>query len=301
MRLILHTCAGALLLLVLGFCAADFSASSADAGKQAASPNRHGFAGCAREGNRHRPRWHPKPTTKPWQWQLQGKINTKIPACVYDVDGFETSKRTVALLHRKHVKVVCYLDVGSWESYRPDKAEFPRSVIGRRYEGFPDERWLDVSRFHLFEKPLKQRFNMCARKGFDAVEPDNIQGWEKENHTGFRITRQDQLRFNRWVARQVHGRGMSIALKNDGRQADKLIHAYDFAIVEQCFQYHECGYYRTFTRHHKAVFETEYEQKPRQYCKTALALGFSTLHKSYDLFARPWQPCRHLGGTRRGN
>ena len=91
----------------------------------------------------------------------------------------------MARLHRKHVKVVCYLDVGSWESYRPDKAEFPRSVIGRRYEGFPDERWLDVSRFHLFEKPLKQRFNMCARKGFDAVEPDNIQGWERENHTGF--------------------------------------------------------------------------------------------------------------------
>jgi hypothetical protein len=89
---------------------------------------------------------------------------------------------------------------------------------------------------------------------------------------------------------------MSIALKNDGRQADQLIHAYDFAIVEQCFQYHECGYYRTFIRHHKAVFETEYEQKPRRYCRAALALGFSALHKSYDLFARPWQPCRHLGG-----
>jgi hypothetical protein len=271
--------------------------TSALAGRPAGvSKDRHAFAGCAREGHLHHPQWHPKPTTKPWQWQLQGKINTKVPACVYDVDGFETPRRSVALLHRKHVKVICYLDVGSWESYRPDKGEFPRSVIGRRYQGFPDERWLDVAHFHRFEKPLKQRFNMCARKRFDAVEPDNLAGWEKENHTGFKITKADQLRFNRWVARQVHGRGMSVALKNDGRQADRLIHNFDFAIVEQCFQYHECGLYRTFIRHHKAVFETEYEQKPKQYCKTAVALRFSSVYKSYDLFARPWQPCRHLGG-----
>jgi hypothetical protein len=237
-------------------------------------------------------RWSPRPTTAPWQWQLQGKVDTRIQAAVYDVDGFQTPAGVVRRLHRQGRKVICYLDVGSWEAYRPDKGEFPRSVIGRRYSGFPDERWLDVTHFRRFEKPLKQRFSMCARKGFDAVEPDNIAGWEKENHTGFKITKADQLRFNRWVARQVHGRGMSVALKNDGRQAEGLINVFDFAIVEQCFQYHECGYYRsTFIRAGKAVFEAEYEQQPKQYCKTARAIDFSAIHKSYDLFARPWHPC----------
>jgi hypothetical protein len=236
--------------------------------------------------------WQPKATTAPWQWQLQGKIDTGLAAAVYDVDGFETPAGTVGLLHRQGRKVICYLDVGSWETYRPDKNEFPRSVIGRRYSGFPDERWLDISRFHLFERPLKQRFSMCAHKGFDAVEPDNLAGWEKENHTGFKITKADQLRFNRWVPRQVHGRGMAVALKNDGRQADKLVHSFDFAIVEQCFQYHECGYYRrTFVRDDKAVFEAEYELGPKQFCKTALAIEFSSIHKAYDLFAQPWYPC----------
>jgi hypothetical protein len=235
--------------------------------------------------------WHPRPTTAPWQWQLQGKPDLSIPAHVYDLDGFETSRRTVRRLHRRGRKVICYLDVGSWESYRPDRGEFPRSVIGRRYAGFPDERWLDIAHFHRFERPLKRRFTMCARKGFDAVEPDNLAGWEPENHTGFRITRTDQLRFNRWVARQVHGRGMAVALKNDGRQAHRLIHAFDFAIVEQCFQYHECGYYRPFIRRGKAVFEAEYEQRPAQYCATARAIGFSAIRKSYELFARPWKPC----------
>jgi len=267
------------------------------AARPAARAGHGAFSACARPGEDDRGRWHPAPTTEPWQWQLQGTIDTSVPACVYDVDAFESSKHTVAVLHREHVKVICYVDVGSWESYRPDKGEFPRSVIGRRYEGFPNERWLDVAHFHRFEKPLEQRFEICARKGFDAVEPDNIAGWEKENHTGFEITRADQLRFNRWVARQVHARGMSVALKNDGRQAGQLLGSFDFAIVEECFQYQECGYYRPFIRAGKAVFETEYEQEPPQYCRAALAIGFSSIHKSYDLFAKPWQPCRRLDGT----
>jgi hypothetical protein len=237
-------------------------------------------------------RWRPTATTQPWQWQLQGPIDTSVAAAVYDVDGFETPKRIVAKLHRLGRKVVCYLDVGSWESYRPDKREFPHSAIGRRYAGFPDERWLDIGRFHLFERPLKRRFAMCARKGFDAVEPDNLAGWEKENHTGFEITRAEQLRFNRWVARQVHERGMAVALKNDGRQAHQLIRAFDFAIVEQCFQYEECGYYRPFVEQNMPVFEAEYEQQPGQYCEAALAIGFSAIHKSYGLFAKPWHPCQ---------
>jgi hypothetical protein len=242
--------------------------------------------------------WAPKTTTAPWQWQLQEKIDTSIPAPVYDVDGFETSRTTVAKLHAQGRKVICYLDVGSWEPYRPDKAEFPRSVIGRRYSGFENERWLDIAHFHRFEAPLKQRFNMCARKGFDAVEPDNVAGWENENHPGFNITRPEQLRFNRWVARQVHARGMAVALKNDGRQAVQLAPDFDFAIVEECLKYDECGFYKnTFVAEGKAVFEAEYEQEPQAYCKTALAIGFSAIRKSLGLFAKPWRPC---GSASRG-
>ncbi len=233
--------------------------------------------------------WHPAPTTAPWQWQLQGKIDTSIPASVYDVDGFETPKSTVEELHRLGRKVICYLDVGSWESYRPDAEEFPPSVRGNAYEGFPEERWLDISRYQLFAKPLEQRFQMCARKGFDAVEPDNLAGWE--NNTGFEITRADQLRFNRWVARQVHRRGMSVALKNDGRQAGKLVEDFDFAIVEQCFQYEECNLYQPFITAGKAVFEAEYELRRKQFCEAARAIEFSSIRKSVELFARPWKPC----------
>ena len=97
---------------------------------------------------------------------------------------------------------------------------FPPSVRGRRYEGFPDERWLDIRRYRSFAKPLERRFALCARKGFDAVEPDNLAGFE--NRTGFPLSAADQLRFNRWVARRVHARGMAVALKNDPGQAEEM-------------------------------------------------------------------------------
>src|SRR6478752_181093 len=232
--------------------------------------------------------WKATPTTAPWQWQLQGKIDTSVPACVFDVDGFETPRATVAALHSSGRIAICYLDVGSWESYRPDAKRFPRSVLGRRYEGFPDERWLDIAHFHRFAPILARRFRLCARKGFDAVEPDNVAGFE--NRTGFPLTAAEQLRFNRWGATRVHALGMAVALKNDPRQVGALLGRFDFAIVEQCFQYEECDSYEPFVGAGKAVFEAEYELEPGDYCSAASSLDFSSIGKSYDLFAQPWRP-----------
>jgi hypothetical protein len=244
-------------------------------------------------------RWHPAPTTAPWQWQLQGKTDTSFEAGVYDVDGFETPTSVVRRLHARGRHVVCYLDVGSWESFRPDAGAFPRSVIGCRYEGFPNERWLDVRRFHLFAEPLERRFDICARTGFDAVEPGNIAGWE--NKTGFPIGAGAQLRFNRPVARQVHSRGMAVALKNDGGQVRQLLGSFDFAIVEQCFQYEECGAYKPFIKADKAVFEAKYELEPSTYCDAAgnwivvVALALLRLCSCCDSGRRWWPGARSAG------
>ena len=84
---------------------------------------------------------------------------------------------------------------------------------------------------------------------------------------------------------------MAVALKNDPRQAKELVGAFDFAVVEECFQYDECDSFKPFVEAGKAVFEAEYELPPAAFCDRALALGFSAIRKSYDLFARPWQPC----------
>jgi hypothetical protein len=249
-------------------------------------------AACKSVDATHGGRWAPGPTTAAWQWQLQGKVDPSVSACVDEVDGFETSKATVAALHRNGVKVICYLDVGSWEEYRPDQGEFPKSVLGNVYEGYPEERWLDIAHFRKFAPIMEKRIAMCAHKGFDGVEPDNIAGWE--NKTGFPLTRADQLRYNRWIARQVHSRGMAVALKNDPRQAKQLVGDFDFAVVEECFQYKECDYFSPFVAAGKAVFEAEYELPPEKFCAQAKALGFSAIRKGLELFAKPWDPCEPL-------
>jgi hypothetical protein len=234
-------------------------------------------------------RWHPKPTTAAWQWQLQGKIDTSIEAGVYEVDGFEVPARAVAKLHRLGRKVICYLDVGSWENYRPDADRFPAAVLGRAYEGYPDERWLDIRRIDLLAPILRRRFDLCRHKGFDAVEPDNVAGYE--NKTGFPLTAGDQLRFNHWVAREVHRRGMAVALKNDPEQVGQLLHSFDFAVVEECFAYEECGKFSPFVEAGKRVLVAEYSEPLAAICALAERLRFSVISKDYDLFARPWAAC----------
>jgi hypothetical protein len=234
-------------------------------------------------------RWLPKPTTAAWQWQLQGQIDTSIKADVYEVDGFETPAKTVAKLHQQGRKVICYLDVGSWERFRPDAGKFPKSVLGSAYSGYPDERWLDIRQIDVLAPILRKRFDLCRRKGFDAVEPDNLAGYE--NRSGFALKAADQLRFNRWVAREVHRRGMSVALKNDPEQVSRLVGDFDFAVVEQCFVYDECGKFTPFVAAGKAVFLAEYNRPPADFCPQANQLRFSAIGKGYDLFARPWRPC----------
>jgi hypothetical protein len=191
-----------------------------------------------------------------WQWQLSGRLDLGVDAPVYDVDGEQTTAAQVAALHAAGRHVICYLSVGSWEQFRPDAADFPDSVLGRPLDGWPDERWLDVRRLDLLAPLLRPRLDECARKGFDAVEPDNVDGYL--NDSGFPLTADDQLAFNRWVAAEVRARGMSVALKNDPEQVPDLVGDFDFAVVEECAAYDECDAFLPFVDAGKAVLRVEY-------------------------------------------
>jgi hypothetical protein len=228
-------------------------------------------------------RWRPAPTTEPWQWQLSGRVDLSVPAPVYDVDGLRASGRLVRALHRRGRKAICYVSVGSYEPYRADAGRFPAELIGRPLEGFPDERWLDIRRIDLLAPVLRARFDECARKRFDGVEPDNMDGYA--NRSGFPLTGRDQLRFNRWVAREVRRRGMAVGLKNDAAQVPRLVRSFDFAVVEQCFQYRECRRYSPFVEAGKAVFAAEYETPPADFCGAAGRLRFSVIFKRLELGA----------------
>ena len=71
-----------------------------------------------------------------WQWQLSDVIDQTVNVQMYDIDMFDNSATVIAGLHAKVRKVICSVDVGSWESWRPDAASFPTSVKGAKYEGY---------------------------------------------------------------------------------------------------------------------------------------------------------------------
>jgi hypothetical protein len=227
------------------------------------------------------------PAAATWQWQLDGALDLRVPAAVYEVDGFDTSAASVARLHRSGRYAVCYVDAGTWERWRPDHARFPARVLGRG-NGWAGERWLDVRRLRVLAPILRARLAMCRAKGFDAVEPDNVDGYA--NATGFPLTARDQLRFNRWVARAAHAQGLAVALKNDLEQARSLVARFDFAVLEQCFEQRECERARPFLRAGKGVYDAEYALPRSAFCRAARRLGINAIRKRPALGA--WRrPC----------
>lgn len=223
-----------------------------------------------------------------WQWQLSGHLDRTVDAEVYDIDLFTTTAADVAALHKAGRKVICYLNAGAYEDFRPDSGEYPRSVLGEELDGWPGERWLDIRRWDALRPILAARVDLCRAKGFDAVEPDNMDGYA--NDTGFPLTAADQLTFNRRVADLAHAAGLAVGLKNDVEQAAALEPAFDFAVNEECARYAECHRLAVFTRNGKPVFHVEYDLPLDRFCPVTEPLRFSSLAKHLDL--DPWlRPC----------
>jgi hypothetical protein len=229
--------------------------------------------------------WVPSTGTS-WQWQLTGRIDTANPAAVYDVDLFDTSRSTVDQLHRLGRRVVCYVSVGSFENWRPDATAFPGSVLGRNYDGWPGERFLDI-RSDAVKRIMAARLDQCQSKGFDAVEPDNMDVWE--NNSGFPLARADGLAYARWLGQQAHSRGLSIGQKNAPGLTADLAGEFDWALTEDCAAQGWCGQLKPYVDRRKAVFAAEYSDRGMsRACAQRTSLGLSPLRKrlSLDAWAR---------------
>lgn len=222
-----------------------------------------------------------------WQWQLSGlPVDTSFDVQVYDVDLFETSDAEIATLHADGRTVICYFSAGSFETFRPDAADFPEPVKGSPLDPpFADELWLDI-RAPEVRQIMQARLDLAVQRGCDGVEPDNVDGYANDN--GFGLTAADQLDFNRFVAAEAHARGLSVGLKNDLDQLADLVDDFDWALNEECFTYDECALYAdTFIAAGKAVLHAEYVDASQldAVCAVTQPLGLSTLIKRIELDA----------------
>lgn len=199
--------------------------------------------------------WTPEPGQS-WQVQYDGEIDLSLDVDIYNLDLFETTSEDIQKLHARGIRVICYLNAGAWENWRPDSQEFPPDLLGSKYAGWPGERWLDIRQIDRLAPLMAARLDLCSEKGFDGVDPDNLDGCLQP--TGFDLTPADQLNYNRWLAQEAHRRGLAIGLKNDPEQAADLVEDFDWITTESCFHQGWCEQVEPFLQAGKPIFAVEY-------------------------------------------
>jgi hypothetical protein len=209
----------------------------------------------------HRACWYPPhldSTGHPMRWDWQIGLNAPRERTgaravdLYDVDGFLTTPVQLRAIHQTwqaatlaHPRTACYLDL-AWEDYRPDGSPtsqggaWPARTLGNIYYGYPQERWVDLRQLSALKPMIDARIAMCARKGFDSIELDDIDSFEPASTSGFNLTPGDAQNFLAYTFNRIHRAGMTVLWKNTGILSWWGRDYADGAVVEECYVYSEC-------------------------------------------------------------
>lgn len=222
----------------------------------------------------------------------------------YQIGGTYRPLRSVQIVDRDHtarpargVYNICYVNAFQTQAeqdrwWRSNHTRLLLRTHGGRLvqdPGWPGEILLDTataSDRRRLAAVVGRWIDGCARKGFDAVEPDNLDSNTRSHHL---LNAGDNLRFARLLAGRAHRDGLAIAQKNDAelsRRGKRTAH-FDFAIAEECQVYDECGsYLRVYHRH---VIEIEYADDGRgPYRQACAARGprISVIYRDRDVLPR---------------
>lgn len=158
---------------------------------------------------------------------------------------------------------LCYLNAFQAQTgeQRWWRTNHPDLLLFRHGHAVVDQQWheqlLDTSsssKRRALARIVGGWIGGCARAGFQAIEPDNLDSWERSAGA---LTAGDNLAFASLLIAQAHRARLAIAQKNAAAAAGagrRL--GFDFAIAEECQAYSECGAYtRVYGRE---VIEIEY-------------------------------------------
>jgi hypothetical protein len=227
-------------------------------------------AGRAASGHAAGSAWQDPPVNGQFDYQIGGSYQPA--AGVRIVDRDRTSKPVSGLYN------VCYVNAFQTQAYQDGwwKAHHPSLLLRRNGKavhdpGWPGEIILDTStgsKRHRLLAVIGGWIDGCADKGFDAVEPDNLDSNTRSHHL---LTQSDDMDFAALLAQRAHDDGLAFGQKNDaelGKAARDQV-GFDFAIAEECQVYSECHYY---TRDYGSrVIEIEYTDNGRSYYNQACA------------------------------
>lgn len=102
------------------------------------------------------------------------------------------------------------------------------------------------------------RLELAREKGFDGVDPDNVDGFENKE-SGLGLTRGDAVAYVRWLAGEAHRRGLACGLKNGGDElVGEVLADVEFVVQEQAVQWGDQDAYMCVVQAGKALFHVEY-------------------------------------------
>ncbi|ORX45406.1 hypothetical protein BCR36DRAFT_585718 [Piromyces finnis] len=229
-------------------------------------------------------RWTPR-VGLTWNYVLGNDVDVSIEkADVVDMD-INKSVQKIESLHNAGKKVICYFSGGTIEDFRDDFDQFMKvpGLVKNTFEDWPEERWLDYRVSGV--KPLIQaRMKRAASKNCDGVEVDNLDGYQMDEVQAWKnpLTKNDAIKYAKWLATTAHSLGLSIGLKNTLGIIEDVGDYFDFAINEECVKYNECYRYKNFINKGKPVFGVTYNgvSKYRDaLCKNLNGLGMSMIVK----------------------
>jgi hypothetical protein len=149
--------------------------------------------------------------------------------------------------------------IGWWRENHPDlllKNARGREVVDKEW----DEVLLDTStaaKRTALAGIVGGWFSGCAASGFKAIEPDNLDSYERSKGL---LNRANALAYLQLLIARAHAAGLAIGQKNttDLGSAGKAA-GLDFAIAEDCGKEKECGEYTRV--YGDRVFDIEHTEK----------------------------------------
>lgn len=223
-----------------------------------------------------------------WYWQLSGKVNANHDTPkLYDIDLENSPATLIKKLQTAGHIVICYFSAGSYEPWRADASQFPQAAIGSKLSGWR-EYYVDI-RDPRVHQIMQDRIDKAKKKGCNGFEPDVLDAFT--NHSGFPITKQDEIDYILFLAKEGHQRNLLVSLKNAPALVSDVVNHLDFAIVEECFEHDECSSYSPFVQQNKAVLAAEYSAYSVQKCDRAKQLGFSLVFYDLELDGRRYESC----------
>ncbi|MET9896996.1 endo alpha-1,4 polygalactosaminidase [Streptomyces sp. NPDC006446] len=229
-----------------------------------------------------KPKPRPDPTAKVKLPPLHAGFDYQIGGAYPPAAGVRIVSRDRSSSPAPGLYNICY--VNAFQAQPEERGQWPADLLLRDAHGkvVVDEDWnealLDIrtpAKRERVAARVDRWIDDCARKGFDAVEPDNFDSYTRSRKL---LTADDAAAFIRLLSEHAHTRHLAIGQKNTVELAGlRSRTGLDFAVAEECGEYDECGEYaKAF---HDRVVVVEYTDSGLRKARSAFGDRLSIVRR----------------------